>query len=164
MRFLKLPDIYVITDICKHFTFLYLYSYLFEKIKKSLSFFLYYISFLKYKLTKKIQNLLEQILAWSLFFWPPVISGKPGEKGLDIASINAISVDNHNLHKRIDQLFYHNFGSIVSSEEKGDYLKNICPCDMSKKIYFCHSTHKYFAPVKWKLEFEKIMEILRKVK
>ena len=34
MCFFKLADIYVITDLCKHFTFLYLYSYLFEKIKK----------------------------------------------------------------------------------------------------------------------------------
>ena len=55
MCFFKLADIYVITDLCKHFTFLYLYSYLFEKIKKVYFFCTLYFIFktLTYKKNSK---------------------------------------------------------------------------------------------------------------
>ena len=97
------------------------------------------------------------------FGW--TISGKTGKKGLDVASINAISVDNSDLHQSFDRIFYHDYGSVVSSEEMGDSIENKRACEtLEKKIYFCDVTKKYFAPVTWKFEIEKIMEILRKVK
>ena len=87
------------------------------------------------------------------FGW--TISGKTGKKGLDVASINAISVDNSDLHQSFDRIFYHDYGSVVSSEEMGDLIENKRACDtLEKKIYFCDVTKKYFAPVTWKFELK----------
>ena len=63
------------------------------------------------------------------------------QKGLDVASINTILVDNNNLHESIDRIFYHDFGSVVSSEEMGDSVENIRACETLKKK-FCNVTKK----------------------
>ena len=71
MCFFKLADIYVITDLCKHFTFLYSYSYSFEKIKKN-HFFLYTILyFWNINLQKKFKTCCRKFLLGHFFFWPP---------------------------------------------------------------------------------------------
>ena len=69
---------------------------------------------------------------------------KNGERGRDIASINAIAtddrvlndnidriLDNRVLNSNIDRIFYHDFASsIVSQEEMGDSLENVRACKM----------------------------------
>ena len=81
-----------------------------------------------------------------MFGW--TVSSKTGKKGLDVASINAITVDNRDLHEKIDRIFYHDFASIVSSEEMGESLENQRAVEAIKeKIYFDPVSGKYHAPV-----------------
>ena len=71
MCFFKLADIYVITDLCKHFTFLYLYSYLFEKIKKIYLFCTLYFIFkiLTYKKNSKPIGENSSLVTFFLTTW-----------------------------------------------------------------------------------------------
>ena len=95
------------------------------------------------------------------FGW--TVAGKRGRRSDDSVVINAIHVDNEQLSKSLDRMFYHDF-SIVSEEEIGQSEEHRQAVERIREtIYFDEKLQKYVVGLPWKYPLEKIVEMIKSV-